>query len=611
MSFEVLRDWFAQCDDSIAPREVTREVFDAASRDGKIITRKFGNSKFICLIPPDPTWDDLHAITQTLHRHRFTPEKLTAETWEIQERYLFLRKVATYLTRLDTAHLDDDEKRILTSIQEFFTELWHIGKSENSQDAALSDEDIEKIESYLVGEKAYIWLKKVSWWVPLPDAVKQRKTKQILRILAHVEKEKQKHDANTRSHMTHSLFREGLHAAKLPSSEFVRGIHEVGVMRLLEQARKKWWGVFNRKLQKHITRIIQNTDDHNKVDIVREIVSLVRQNFTHAENNGGSPSTTLSSQMTQCIWFTTLGRYLEKIPGIQYWPISMKEHMAALVLIDDQLFFVDVTNENIIALVSSDFEKSGITAAELEDYIRGQKTFWKSFILPEKISRRYQYIDPESLICMTASISDKRLSTAGWLLSNLSASHKKRNDDPKSEELCLLSIEAGNKIAHFNLGVLYQYSENPEICDHKKAEEQYLLSIEAGHKIAHFNLGVLYQYSENPEICDHKKAEEQYLLSIEAGKKKAHNDLGNLYVYSENPEICDHKKAEEQYLLSIEAGYKIAHFNLGVLYQYSEHIKNLAKAREHFQKFIKICATYPGMQKFVQIARDQINKTPK
>lgn len=53
----------------------------------------------------------------------------------------------------------------------------------------------------------------------------------------------------------------------------------------------------------------------------------------------------------------------------------MKEHMAALVLIDDQLFFVDVTNENIIALVSSDFEKSGITAAELEDYIRGQKTF--------------------------------------------------------------------------------------------------------------------------------------------------------------------------------------------------------------------------------------------
>lgn len=80
MSFEVLRDWFAQCDDSIAPREVTREVFDAASRDGKIITRKFGNSKFICLIPPDPTWDDLHAITQTLHRHRFTPEKLTAET---------------------------------------------------------------------------------------------------------------------------------------------------------------------------------------------------------------------------------------------------------------------------------------------------------------------------------------------------------------------------------------------------------------------------------------------------------------------------------------------------------------------------------------------------
>ena len=106
------------------------------------------------------------------------------------------------------------------------------------------------------------------------------------------------------------------------------------------------------------------------------------------------------------------------------------------------------------------------------------------------------------------------------------------DDAAKKEfEATKAKAEKGDRIAQYNLGVLYDNGEGV-VEDDKEAVKWYRKAAEQGHASAQFNLGVMYREGEGVKQ-DFKEAVKWYGKAAEQGHAKAQSNLGNRYYKGE------------------------------------------------------------------------------
>ncbi|MGH6896894.1 MAG: trypsin-like peptidase domain-containing protein [Geminicoccaceae bacterium] len=146
--------------------------------------------------------------------------------------------------------------------------------------------------------------------------------------------------------------------------------------------------------------------------------------------------------------------------------------------------------------------------------------------------------------------------------------------------------EAGNAIAQFNLGLMYDLGEGvPQ--DSAEAARWYHRAARQGDAPAQYNLGVMYAHGEGvPQ--DDAEAVRWYRMAADQGHAKAQNNLGLMYENGRGV-AQDHAEAMRWYRIAADNGDVQAQFNLGVAYYYGEGVpqddvlaymwSNLAAAR--------------------------------
>jgi len=104
-------------------------------------------------------------------------------------------------------------------------------------------------------------------------------------------------------------------------------------------------------------------------------------------------------------------------------------------------------------------------------------------------------------------------------------------DLKKSYELAAIwyrkAAEQGNKLAQYNLGLMYQLGEGLEK-NSERAMHWYRKSAEQGFALAQTNLGWMYQKAQGIQP-DYSRAIKWYRKAIEQGNSMAQENLGYLY----------------------------------------------------------------------------------
>ena len=129
--------------------------------------------------------------------------------------------------------------------------------------------------------------------------------------------------------------------------------------------------------------------------------------------------------------------------------------------------------------------------------------------------------------------------------------------------------EGGDKIAQFNLGVMYGNGKGvPQ--DYKLAVKWYTKAAEQGDAKTQFNLGLMYDNGKGvPQ--DYKLAVKWYTMSAEQGNAEAQSNLGINYAKGEGV-AQDDNLAAKWFRMSAEQGNNEAQYNLGFMYAFGEGV---------------------------------------
>jgi len=138
-----------------------------------------------------------------------------------------------------------------------------------------------------------------------------------------------------------------------------------------------------------------------------------------------------------------------------------------------------------------------------------------------------------------------------------------QKDYNKALSLFLPLAKAGNAVAQFNLGAMYDFALGVPNND-REATQWYVKAAEQGHADAQFRLGFL--YAEGRGVSkDYKKAMEWYLRAANQGNAMAQHNIGSLYFNGQGVEKDD-KKAVEWYSKAAAQGLHVAENALGSMY---------------------------------------------
>jgi TPR repeat protein len=139
----------------------------------------------------------------------------------------------------------------------------------------------------------------------------------------------------------------------------------------------------------------------------------------------------------------------------------------------------------------------------------------------------------------------------------------KRKEGDKALSLLLPLAKAGNAVAQFNLGAMYDYALGVPNND-REAAQWYLKAAEQGHADAQFRLGFLYAEGRGVNK-DYKQAMEWDLRAASQGSAMAQHNIGSLYFNGQGVEKDD-KKAVEWYSKAAAQGMHAAENALGTAY---------------------------------------------
>jgi len=124
-------------------------------------------------------------------------------------------------------------------------------------------------------------------------------------------------------------------------------------------------------------------------------------------------------------------------------------------------------------------------------------------------------------------------------------------------------MEAGDAIAIYYVGCIYQDGKNGYPQDYKKALELYHRAGELGHHPAYCNIGYCYNFGQGVEV-DKKKAKHYYELAAMRGDVQARHNLGGI----------EHKAFKNE----------VARLSLGIV---EGNVDNLGRAIKHFMIAIR------------------------
>ncbi len=510
MSIETMIHWFSQ-NIEITPQEVDRETFERAIE----IVQETENGK-ICLLPPNPSWQDLKKITTSLRASEL--DDASREKYEkIHEtEYDFLRKVSKYLSELKIDNLSETEQNLYQEIKDFFAEIGDF--SQNKEEVILNEEDKEEIEIFLLGRDIYekqkvrfetreATGKTTETW----EKMIKRRAKQVLNIL---NKDFRDIPVVSKGKIIQSQFIDGLQASVKPKTEFVQTPHDIGMEQLLEDTEELVAYEGGSTIRKIIER---DMPTENKIKM---IVGILRLNFNSTDKyEYGAPLLTRKNKETQCVGFTTLGKHLEKL-SIDYCPFKMKGHSVAFALDGEQGYFIDISPNLVIPLTAEDFsqEITGIDWDTWKDFVQGKRTDWKEFALPAKITENSAYAKNNKFQSETgkkASFFDKNKGLFNKVLFNIG--HPADNDipDKMKAEYNKQALVGKCKEAYLNYGNLLVWATDLAVKNEQKAAEIYEKAIEVGYKKAYLNCAVLLQEATDSTVRNAPKAVEYYKKFVE------------------------------------------------------------------------------------------------
>ncbi len=289
MSIETLVHWFSQ-NIEVTPQEVDRETFEQAQATEIVQETKNGK---ICLVPPNPSWQDLKKITTSLRASELDDASRKKYEKIHEAEYDFLRKVAKYLADLDTDKLKGSKKILYEEIKDFFAEIGSF--AQNQKEINLTEEDKAEIESFLLGrniyekQKARFESRKAEGKIQEPwEKLMAKKLEKVLNILSYEKKDSimkkvrktirkifNKRDSFTlpKRDTIESIFSDGLTESVKPKTEFVQTPHDIGTEQLLQDTES----LSLCKGLPPIKEIIkENISTEGKI---RKIVSIIYFNF--------------------------------------------------------------------------------------------------------------------------------------------------------------------------------------------------------------------------------------------------------------------------------------------------------------------------------------------
>ena len=135
-------------------------------------------------------------------------------------------------------------------------------------------------------------------------------------------------------------------------------------------------------------------------------------------------------------------------------------------------------------------------------------------------------------------------------------------DDYSFDEL-LMFANKGDKVAQFNLGLMYQLGQKVTK-DEAKAVKWYIKSAEQGVAEAQYNLGVMYSRGEGL-AKDGTEAEKWWIAAANQGFSEAQFNLGILYYFGQGV-AKDGPEAERWLIKAAEQDHMLAQIALGALY---------------------------------------------
>jgi TPR repeat protein len=138
-----------------------------------------------------------------------------------------------------------------------------------------------------------------------------------------------------------------------------------------------------------------------------------------------------------------------------------------------------------------------------------------------------------------------------------------QKDYDKARSLFLPLAKAGNAVAQFNLGAMYDFALGVPNND-REAAQWYLKAAEQGHSDAQYRMGFLFAEGRGVNK-DYKKAMEWDLRAASQGSAMAQHNIGSLYFNGYGVEKDD-KKAAEWYTKAAAQGLHTAENALGTMY---------------------------------------------
>ncbi len=554
---EILRKWFSECD-GLRPQFVTRRKFDNSQN---IVDEENG----VCLLPENSSLKDLERVTSALRESAFRGREEIGEKDEkaINERKDFLARTGKYLNNLSEKIENPERKEFMENLANFFNTV-----SGDREVEDLTKEQKKAIEKFLTGGKDI--------YQRYRDEGGDKKvevSEKYVKTLQNAVKRKERGTSAKAKELIYS-HQHKLSQLNILKNDFVRMIYERGnnvlmnelsIERIIEglenllkeeptdsrrerviESKPFWQKMKNKFVQ--LEELANATIENSNLSILEKVKVIVNSlSFIgYRSDNIGSPVDSFKNGLVQCVSVTALGKYLEKIEGVSYLPVSMEAHMAALVKIDKDIHFIDATTGNMRKIEQADIETelnhNRYSLEKLTDYVSGKKKgddfiyfpkdFWHEMGYDRLTRHRIVFLQNNQTVLSSS------------LLYNLGTFFDDKNNYKKAEQFFLLSSSQGNPDALSRLGNLYS-KEGTKLYDPKKAEKNYLLSIKHGNFSDYFNLGGLYSKMDT-DLYDLEKAEKYYKLSEEQGGVAALFYLGKLYGKKET-KLYDPTKAIEYY----------------------------------------------------------------
>ena len=520
--------------------EIKEEYFIKEIKDKKTIKNK---PIYEILIPDDVIKEKviLQKIQEYLRKHSFINknENLQKEDKKISlNQRMFNYKVGKYLNSIINKYsneLDNNNKQDLKYLGDAFQDFSGLDTKnfdylkKEIDNKNLTDEEIKNVEKYLVGENIYLNLqKKIENKIiknkenknkenqETEDIEKENKLKLIKKYLNVLISSAKKKENSIKSNFFLNKHQNSINKERIDDHEILRLINEYGIQDIFldqnfvdKSLLIKFFNFFKKEEKRYINlkskvEKIKRDENISSENKVKEIIRLIENTIKYYYWESGkeyqrnvkyslvSPKSFQENLLTQCVGYTQLGKYLEDMSNVYYLPINISRHSLSLTLINDELYFTDITNNRFQKLFNSDFTNGEKDISLLKKYAKGEET--KSQTI--SFSRKFLY--EKWMTNPSIFLHDKREVISLAILNNLASLYykqsqrkenklKKEELENKAEKYYLLAIEKGEDINVINnLGVFYQKQSQREENKLKieelenKAEKYYLLAMEKG-----------------------------------------------------------------------------------------------------------------------------------